>query len=184
MFGIKSKGTKSEKKLNMSSEIIQVKQSAIHRDDIISQQFHTYTPYTTSFNNNDEIRITIQSQDLYVLPSDSYLFIEVSIAKQDGTEIADGDAAFASNFIAHLFSEVRYELNGIEIDRSKLPGITSFMKMLAACKEEDKNLYNLFTLNGGGRIRTGTFNMMLRFYLELDAFGFYLDFVMILTELF
>lgn len=57
----------------MSENILDVKSSVIHQDDIIHQQYHTYSPYSMTFNNNDEIRITIQSQDLYVLPSDSYL---------------------------------------------------------------------------------------------------------------
>lgn len=153
----------------MTSEIIKIKKSVVQSDDIISQQYHTYTPYTPTFNNNDEIRITIQSQDLYVLPSDSYLLIEVALARRDNVPIGGQEATFAYNFIAHLFSELRYELNGIEIDRCKMPGITSLMKMLIACKEEDKYALTLFTLNAGANFGTGTFNMIvpLRF-----LFGF------------
>lgn len=153
----------------MASEIIKIKKAVAQSDDIIGQQYHTYTPYNPTFNNNDEIRITIQSQDLYVLPSDSYLLIEIASARRDNVQIGAQEATFALNFIAHLFSELRYELNGIEIDRCKTPGITSLMKILIACKEEYKHALSLFTLNGGLHFGTGTFNMIvpLRF-----LFGF------------
>lgn len=40
-----------------------------------SFEFHSYKPYVTSFNCNDEIRIPINQQDLYLLPSASTLYI-------------------------------------------------------------------------------------------------------------
>lgn len=97
----------------MSSEILQIKGSIAQNNDIISHQFHTYAPYTTAFNVNDEIRITIQSQDLIVAPWESYLKIELSIAKEDGTPFGGNEAMFSINFITFLFSEIRYELNGV-----------------------------------------------------------------------
>lgn len=89
----------------MSTNILQVKQPVSRVDDIISQQYHTYAPYSTTFGSNDEVRITIQSQDLYVLPSESYLNIEFTAAKDDGTAIGLADAFFTYGFISHLFSE-------------------------------------------------------------------------------
>lgn len=157
----------------MTSEILSVKKSIRRSDEILSQQYHTYTPYSTAFNNNDEIRITIQSQDLYVLPSDSYLHVEFSIARRDGVAIAANDARFSSFFAAHMFSELRYEINGFEIDRCKLPGITTNMKLLMACKQSDSEALHLFNLNRNAQIITGTFRMIipLRF-----MFGFCDDF--------
>lgn len=75
------------------SEMLHIRKSASHIDDVISMQYHTYTPYTTAFNNNDEIRIAIQSQDLFVLPSDSYLLIEFKPSKRDGTSFTKMDKA-------------------------------------------------------------------------------------------
>lgn len=157
----------------MANNILDIKNSIDQYDDITSQQFHTYAPYTTSFNNNDEIRITIQSQDLIVLPAQSYIYIDFSTAKHDGTPFADDEAIFAYNFTAHMFSEMRYELNGIEIDRNKCPGITSSMKCLVACKSEDERSYVLFNENSNKAIAVGTYRMLipLRF-----IFGFCDDF--------
>lgn len=157
----------------MSSEILQIKGSIAQNNDIISHQFHTYAPYTTAFNVNDEIRITIQSQDLIVAPWESYLKIELSIAKEDGTPFGGNEAMFSINFITFLFSEIRYELNGVEIDRCKMPGITTLMKNMIACQSTDLKSYLLFT-NGSGRpLAVGTYHIVvpLRF-----LFGFCDDF--------
>lgn len=163
----------------MSSKILQVK-SPVHQDnDIIDQQFHTYTPYTRSFNNNDEIRIVIQSQDLNVLPSDSYLFIEFASSKIDNTQFAAGEAAFVYNYITHLFSEVRYELNGVEIDRCKNPGITSLLKCLIACKTEDYMSYKLYNHYSAQDITTGIYRVILPLRF---IFGFCDDFKKIIIN--
>lgn len=157
----------------MANQILQVKGPVHHESDIIGHQYHTYTPYTPSFNNNDEIRITIQSQDLNVLPSESYLFIELVAAKYDGTPFAQGEAAFVYNHIPHIFSEMRYELNGFEIDRCKNPGITSLMKCMTAMKTEDSMSYNLYSDKGTENIHSGIYRAIvpLRF-----LFGFCDDF--------
>lgn len=114
----------------MSEEILRIKSPI--GDNITNLQYHTYTPYTTSYNNNDEVRIAIQAQDLYVLPSQSYLQIDFSVTENDNEAIRAAVAeaaataanlnnplhiAFVHGFISHLFSEIRYELNGIEIDK-------------------------------------------------------------------
>lgn len=119
------------------------------------------------------MRIVIQSQDLIVLPSQSYIYIDFSTAKKDNTAFTENEAIFAYNFTAHMFSEMRYELNGFEIDRNKSPGITTSMKCLLACKSEDERSYVLFNENSNKAITAATYRMMipLRF-----IFGFCDDF--------
>lgn len=143
------------------SEILQVKKTIGQIDDITNLQYHTYTPYTSSFDNNDEIRITIQSQDLYVQPSESYLYIEFVIAKEGATSFVDNEAVFAYAFTTHMFSEMRYELNGFEIDRCKSPGITSALKTNLACKSFDKPSYELLTYKSRTSVTAGTYRMMI-----------------------
>lgn len=79
----------------MANRILQIKSPVRNDTDIISQQFHTYTPFVSSFNNNDEIRMVIQSQDMTVLPSESYLFMEFTIAKKDKTRFEAREAVFS-----------------------------------------------------------------------------------------
>lgn len=111
------------------NDILNVGASVKHTNSIIKKDYHTYTPYTQSFGSNDEIRIAIQSQDLYVLPCESYISIEVVATIADNAAI---EARFVANHAAFLFSDIRYELNGVEIDRCKNPGVTTTMKRYIA----------------------------------------------------
>ena len=108
------------------SNILNIRKTAVADDRITRKQFHNYAPYTTTFNNSDEIRITIQQQDLYVLPHESYLYVEFSVARK-GTNAGELPK-FVNNYGAFLFEELRYELNGFEIDRCKHAGISSCLK--------------------------------------------------------
>lgn len=156
----------------MANNILNITDSVAEENIITNQQFHTYSPYSQSFENNDEVRITIQS-DLIVLPSQSYLYIDFSAAKNDGAPFGEDEAIFAYNFTAHMFSEMRYELNGIEVDRNKSPGITTTMKCLLACKSEDERSYVVFNEFSTKSITAGKYRMVipLRF-----LFGFCDDF--------
>lgn len=118
------------------SEILQIKNGVGHVNDVTGLQHHTYTPYTTSFKNNDEIRIVVQSQDLYVQPSESYLVIELKPSKPVNNDSDVDSLKFVSSAL-YLFSEMRYELNGIEIDRCKDPATTFLLKHMLACKLSD-----------------------------------------------
>lgn len=127
---------------------LQVKFPVIESDNIIDEQYHTYTPFTSSYNNNDEVRIAIQSQDLYVLPAESYLQIEFNVTAVPNAN-ADATSIFAQYYSMHMFTEMRYELNGIEIDRCKNPGITAALKSMLSCRIEDNPFYSMCTTGAG-----------------------------------
>lgn len=114
----------------MSSEILNVRDSIRVEDTITSIQHHAYNPYTNAFNHNDEIRIVIQQQDLYVLPHESYIYIEgrVNVTPAVADQAALDAPNFVNNAAGFLFDEIRYELNGFPIDTCKNVGITSTLK--------------------------------------------------------
>lgn len=161
------------------SNILQVKQPIQSDESIASLEYHTYTPYSLSYNNNDEIRINIQAQDLYILPSESYLYIEFNTIRRNGEPVQEGDGILSSNFITHLFNEMRYELNGFEVDRSKTPGITSMIKSMVACKSANRSSCELFFLNDGGNVNTGICYMMIPLKF---IFGFCEDFTKVIMN--
>lgn len=115
----------------MGDEILDLRAPAGYSDTITGMEYHAYNPYTNTYAHNDEIRIVIQNQDLYVLPHKSYLYIEaeVTVTPAEGANAA-GQAPpnFVNNAPAFLFDEIRYELNGFQIDACKNVGITSTMK--------------------------------------------------------
>ncbi|KYM94590.1 hypothetical protein ALC62_14780 [Cyphomyrmex costatus] len=94
---------------------------------IVKIETHTYNPFAnTTFGHNDEIRIPIQQQDLYTLPYESFLYIEGKLAKTK--VIPNADVALGNNCVAFMFDEIRYELNGVQIDRNRNVGVTSTLK--------------------------------------------------------
>lgn len=109
--------------------------------DYYYKQPHTYRPYTPSFRNNDEIRISVCSQDLYTLPGHSLIQIEGKVTyapKADGAATDDGKSVIlTNNALAFLFDQVRYELNGVEIDRTRHVGVTSTAKTLLTCTKDE-----------------------------------------------
>lgn len=110
-------------------------------ESIISARWHTYSPFLNSFNKSDIIRIQIQNQNINILPSTSVLYIEGTISKHDGTPTAK--TSFINNSIPFIFDEIRYELNGKEIDSVRNVGITTCMKNYISLNEnESKALAN------------------------------------------
>ncbi|KAE9526213.1 hypothetical protein AGLY_013844 [Aphis glycines] len=104
---------------------------------ITQMQYHSFTPYSNaSFSYNDEIRINIQNMDSYTLPCESFLYIEGNVQKPSD---AVGDVRFSNNGLAFLFSEMRYEINGIEIQKLKSPGVSSCLKAYCSYTPNDLN---------------------------------------------
>ncbi|XP_050065080.1 uncharacterized protein LOC126554006 [Aphis gossypii] len=104
---------------------------------ITQMQYHSFTPYSnTSFSYNDEIRINIQNMESYTLPCESYIYIEGKLRKPVDSE---GDVRFSNNGLAFLFSEMRYEINGIEIQKLKSPGVSSCLKAYCSYTPSDLN---------------------------------------------
>lgn len=113
------------------SEILNIARSVSYDNNISKMEYHTYSPYLHSFEPSDVVHICIQQQDLCVLPSESYIYIEggISLVKADSAgNIISSTATLANNAIAFLFDEIVYELNGFQIDSIKNAGITSTLK--------------------------------------------------------
>lgn len=114
------------------SEILSVDIQPIEDNTIVKKQFLTYSPYTSTFGQNDETRITVQSQDMYVLPSESYITMEVKVSRKAGEGHAAAAGTWCEHYAMRLFGDIRYELNNVEIDRSKNPGMTTNLKIMMA----------------------------------------------------
>lgn len=82
---------------------------------------------SSSFNSSDEIWIAVLHQDLCILPSESSLNIFARPVNADGTAAATSKN-LVDTAIYFLFDEIRYERNGIKIDRYKSVVHNSTMK--------------------------------------------------------
>lgn len=123
----------------MSSSILNILNNPVYEDDaIVRLKYQTHHPYTSStYNNNDEIRIPINQQDVFTFPHDSYLYILLEYTNNLG--VFDQTYKLVSNAVAFLFDEIRYEICGSEIDRIKNVGITTTMKNLLTIKPYEVN---------------------------------------------
>lgn len=120
--------------------ILNIGEKVFVDSSIISDQLRSHQPYTNRFENNDEIRIPI-AEDMSTLPGLSYLYLEGKLTKADGG--ASTQIKFVNNGVAHLFSEIRYEINGVVVDSVMKPGITSTMKGYVSYTSNDvKRLQN------------------------------------------
>ena len=71
----------------------------------------------SNLNIRGNINIHIENQDKFYHPRQSYLLVEGNLLKEDGTWYAAADViALANTGVMHLFSNVKYELAGQEIE--------------------------------------------------------------------
>ncbi|KAL6265945.1 hypothetical protein P5V15_002794 [Pogonomyrmex californicus] len=79
-------------------------------------------------------------QDLYTLPYESFLYVEGKLTKNKVVE--GSDVVLGNNFVAFIFDEIRYELDGVEIDRNRNVSITSALKYYVMTSERSVILRN------------------------------------------
>ncbi|XP_039295008.1 uncharacterized protein LOC120353851 [Nilaparvata lugens] len=134
------------------SEILDVESDVHYYNDIINFEYHTHGPYANQkLERSDEVRIPINSMDHYCLPCRSFLLIEGQVdcrrdVKDDKSDVVTETTAtykLISNAMSYLFDEIRYELAGTSIAKSRLVGITSTIKALLLKNSFDKNIFHL-----------------------------------------
>ena len=94
--------------LKMMADILKFTDIPITDESMEEYEYHEYEPITdTSLNNGGDIRISIESQDVFTHPSESYLIFEGRLTKADGTPSPYANAdevVLTNNAIMHLFS--------------------------------------------------------------------------------
>ena len=117
--------------------VLSVDRKPAFNHSITACKERTYRPYAgNTFGYNDEIRIPIRKQEYNLLPSQSSVHIIGKVTNGGGTPSTT--ATLDTNFGAFLFTECRYELNGVEIDRTRNLGVASTMKGYASMKSTNK----------------------------------------------
>ena len=83
----------------------------------------------TNLNSfGSDIRLTIETQDVFTHPSESFLIIEGQLVRNDDNEYAVGDLiTLTNNGIMHLFKRIQYDLSGQVIESLQYPGQATTM---------------------------------------------------------
>ena len=101
------------------SSILRITDPILKDDSIDKYEEFAYDPVTgTNLNSpGQDIRINIETQDIFTHPSESYLIIEGRLLKADGTAYDRANRiTLANNGIMFLFKRIRYELSGQDIE--------------------------------------------------------------------
>ena len=74
-----------------------------------------------------DIRLYIETQDIFTHPSKSYLIIEGRLTKADNNSYGDNDLiSITNNGVMHLFRSIQYELSGQEIEKNNVSGPSDY----------------------------------------------------------
>ena len=108
----------------MMADILKCTDSPIIDESIEEYEYHEYGPITgTSLINGGDVRISVESQDVFTHPSESYLIFEGRLIKADDTLYVNADeVAQTNNAITHLFSRIEYHLSNQLIESINNPG--------------------------------------------------------------
>ena len=101
------------------NSILRITDPILKDDSIDRYEEIAYEPIVgTNLNTpGQDIRLTIETQDIFTHPSESYLIVEGRLVKADGTLYNHANlVTLTNNGIMHLFRRIRYELSGQEIE--------------------------------------------------------------------
>ena len=101
------------------NSILRITDPILKDDSIDKYEEFAYEPIAGTNKNTpgQDIRITIETQDIFTHPSESYLIIKGQLLKADGTAYNRANrVTLANNGIMYLFKRIRYELSGQEIE--------------------------------------------------------------------
>ncbi|XP_052791712.1 uncharacterized protein LOC128225856 [Mya arenaria] len=106
-------------------DILNFTEASIKDESIESYEHKQYNPVTGASLNNPggEIRISIETQDIFTHPGESYLLVEGKLTKADGTEYADDAVvSLTNNATVYLLSNIKYQISSQEIESINSPG--------------------------------------------------------------
>ena len=85
-----------------------------------------------NLNNSGDIRIVIETQDIFTHPSESFLIIEGQLTKDEDTPDDDADVISLTNSgMMYLFKNIRYKLSEKVIEEVQHPGqVTTMLGLL------------------------------------------------------
>ena len=110
------------------ADILQITEDIPVDDSIYEYEYKEYNPITGTDLNRGSIVLTIESQDIYTHPSESFLIIDGQLINNNGNNYGNNDiATLINNGMMYLFSDIRYHLASHEIEVLQNPGQASTM---------------------------------------------------------
>ena len=81
------------------TDILKLTETPLINESIEEYEYHEYDPITGTYLNNSggDIRIGIESQDVFAHPSDSYVIFERRLTDTDGIPYANAEEVALTN---------------------------------------------------------------------------------------
>ena len=117
-------------------DCLDITEPFVYDESIQSLQYFEFTPQTFANCNTvgHPIKIYINAQDVYTLPSKSYINIKGQLRRNDNNNpyAAADEVALINNAMMYLFTEIKYDLDNTNIEKLSSPGqITSLFGYLS-----------------------------------------------------
>ena len=116
------------------ADILQITEDIPVDDSIYDYEYKEYNPIAGTDHNRGSIVITIEAQDIYTHPAESFLIIDGQLRKKDRgpnnaiVPYANADVVtLINNGMMYLFSDIRYHLASHEIEVLQNPGHATTM---------------------------------------------------------
>ena len=112
------------------NSILRITEPFLKDDSIDKYEDIEYEPIAgTNLNSSGkDIRLYIETQDIFTHPSESYLIIEGRLIKADNNSYGcDDPVSITNNGMMYLFKRIRYDLLGQEIENIMHPGQATTM---------------------------------------------------------
>ena len=112
------------------NSIFRITEPILKDDSIDRYENIAYEPVArTNLNaSGQDIRLTIETQDIFTHPSESYLIIEGRLIKADNNSYGRDDPVSITNIgMMYLFKRIRYDLSGQKIETLVHPGQATTM---------------------------------------------------------
>ena len=120
--------------MSESLEILNTDENYTVDDSIKSYETYAFQPISgTQLNSAGQIIIRVENQDAFFHPRNSWLQVEGKLVKLAADAVYDVNdkVTLTNNGIMHLFDNIKYELNGQEIESVYNPGQASTILGLA-----------------------------------------------------
>ena len=119
--------------LEITEPILKINEPISRNEGIDKYEYFECEPVAgTNLNNSGgAIRLVIETQDIFLHPSESFLIIEGRLTKGDGRDYGNNDlVSLTNNAMMYLFKDIRYKLSGHEIEKTTNLGQTTTMSGL------------------------------------------------------
>ena len=110
------------------ADILQITEDIPVDDSIYEYEYKEYNPIVGTDLNRGSIVLTIESQDIYTHPAESFLVIDGELVKNNNNNYVNADnITLINNGMMYLFSDIRFHLASHEIEVLQNPGQATTM---------------------------------------------------------